>query len=173
MTEPSAGVPGWDDVLALITQLDAGDYADVDLTMPGLRLRMSRTGLPSDGSATPTDEGPGRPAAPTPAPSPAPAPAAPRPVEAPAPTAVVAVAGTVVTAPMLGVFYGRPSPDAAPFVTVGDTVDVDTTVAIVEVMKLMNQVTAGVAGTVVEVCAADGELVEFGQLLLRIEETRS
>lgn len=79
-----------------------------------------------------------------------------------------------VTAPILGTLYLRPAPDAEPFVAVGDTVAVDTTVAIIEVMKLMNPVTAGVAGVVAEICAAEGSMVEYGQPLLRIDpEPRS
>ncbi|MBX6389524.1 MAG: acetyl-CoA carboxylase biotin carboxyl carrier protein [Frankia sp.] len=74
-----------------------------------------------------------------------------------------------VTAPMLGVFYRRPSPQAPPFVVEDDEVGPDTTVAIIEVMKLMNAVTAGVAGRVVAVCVDDGELVEYGQPLFLLE----
>jgi biotin carboxyl carrier protein len=74
-----------------------------------------------------------------------------------------------VPAPVLGVFYGRPAPDAPPFVALGDEVGPDTTVAIVEVMKLMNPVSAGVAGRVVGICVEDGALVEEGQALFRIE----
>lgn len=77
--------------------------------------------------------------------------------------------GPTVTAPLLGVLYLRPSPDAEPFVKVGDTVTPDTTVAIIEVMKLMNNVTAGSAGTVVEVCRQEGQMVEHGDVLFRLE----
>ena len=94
-------------------------------------------------------------AIPTPAPAPAPAPAAPE--------------GPTVTAPLLGVLYLRPSPDAEPFVKVGDTVTPDTTVAIIEVMKLMNNVTAGTDGTVVEICRQEGQMVEHGDVLIRLE----
>lgn len=144
--------PSWADVLELVTKLDSGTYGDVDLQMPGLHLRMSTspTAFASVG------------------PPPAPAPPA-EPVAVPVASAPVSVTAVEVTTPMLGTFYQRPSPDADPFVAVGDTVTAATTVAIVEVMKLMNPVTAGVAGTVVEVCAADGDLVEHGQVLFRIE----
>lgn len=73
-----------------------------------------------------------------------------------------------VEAPMLGTFYRSPKPGEPPFVEVGDVVTEDTVVCIVEVMKLMNSVPAGVAGTVVEICAVDGQLVEHGIPLFRI-----
>jgi acetyl-CoA carboxylase biotin carboxyl carrier protein len=73
-----------------------------------------------------------------------------------------------VKAPMLGVFYRSPKPGANPFVEVGDKVERDTVVGIVEVMKLMHSVAAEITGEVVEIVAANGEMVEFGQTLLRI-----
>lgn len=75
----------------------------------------------------------------------------------------------IVEAPMLGTFYRAPKPGEPPFVEVGDTVTEQTVVGIVEVMKLMNSVTAGVAGTVVGIDAANGELVEPGSPLVRIQ----
>ncbi len=74
-----------------------------------------------------------------------------------------------VTAPLLGTFYRRPKPGEAPFVQVGDRVEADTVLCIVEVMKLMNSVHAGQAGTVVAIHADDGELVEFGATLFSIQ----
>lgn len=79
--------------------------------------------------------------------------------------------GEAVTAPMMGIFYAQSEPGAAPFVTVGATVTPDTTVALIEVMKTFAPVPAGVAGTVTEICVGDGELVEFGQVLMRVEPT--
>jgi acetyl-CoA carboxylase biotin carboxyl carrier protein len=69
---------------------------------------------------------------------------------------------------MLGSFYRSPKPGEAPFVEVGDKVDVDSVVAIVEVMKLMNSVTAGVAGEITAVHAQNGDLVEFDQPLFSV-----
>jgi acetyl-CoA carboxylase biotin carboxyl carrier protein len=74
----------------------------------------------------------------------------------------------VVEAPMLGTFYRAQSPGEPPFTAVGEHVSADSVVCLIEVMKLMNHVQAGIEGTVVEVCAQDGELVEYGQPLLRI-----
>jgi len=74
-----------------------------------------------------------------------------------------------VRAPVPGIFYRRPAPGHEPFVAVGTPVEAGTTVAIVEVMKLMTHVTAGTAGRIAEVCAADGDLVDEGRALFRIE----
>jgi acetyl-CoA carboxylase biotin carboxyl carrier protein len=77
--------------------------------------------------------------------------------------------GTTIDAPMLGTFYRAEAPGAAPFVDVGTKVEPDTTVCLIEVMKMMNSISAGVAGTIVEVCADNAALVEFGQPLFRVE----
>ena len=74
-----------------------------------------------------------------------------------------------VRAPLPGTFYRAPRPGAAPFVEVGGRVGADTVIGIVETMKLMNSVPAGVAGVVAEFCAANAELVAQGAALLRIK----
>jgi len=73
-----------------------------------------------------------------------------------------------IDSPMLGTFYRAETPGAAPFVAVGDEVGPDTTVCIVEVMKMMNSVPARVSGTIAEVVAENGQLVEFGEPLFRV-----
>jgi len=73
-----------------------------------------------------------------------------------------------VKAPLLGTFYRAPKPGAAPFLEKGAVVEPETVIGIIEVMKLMNTVRAGVHGTVAEILADDGTLVEFGQTILRI-----
>jgi acetyl-CoA carboxylase biotin carboxyl carrier protein len=75
-----------------------------------------------------------------------------------------------VCSPMLGTFYRAPKPGAPPFVTVGSAVEEDTIVGIIEVMKLMNTVRAQVRGTVTDILAADGALVEYGEVLLRVRK---
>jgi acetyl-CoA carboxylase biotin carboxyl carrier protein len=75
-----------------------------------------------------------------------------------------------IPAPLLGTFYRAPKPGAPPFVEVGSTVEEDTVVAIIEVMKLMNTVRAGVAGTISEILAQDGALVEYGEPILRVRK---
>jgi acetyl-CoA carboxylase biotin carboxyl carrier protein len=74
-----------------------------------------------------------------------------------------------VTATSVGTFYEAPKPDAPPFVQPGDHVDPETTVCILEVMKLMSHVEAGIGGRVREVLVGNGEMVEYGQRLVGIE----
>lgn len=76
--------------------------------------------------------------------------------------------GAGIDAPMVGTYYGSPSPDDPSFVKVGDNVDVDTVVCIIEAMKVMNEVKAGVKGTIAEVLVEDGHPVEFGTNLFRV-----
>lgn len=76
-----------------------------------------------------------------------------------------------VPSPLLGTFYRSPKPGAPPYVEIGAAVEEDTVVAIIEVMKLMNTVRAGVRGTVTEILPADGTLVEYEQTLLRVRKT--
>jgi acetyl-CoA carboxylase biotin carboxyl carrier protein len=73
-----------------------------------------------------------------------------------------------ISAPFMGTFYRAPQPATPAFVEVGSMVERDTVVAIIEVMKLMNSVAAGVAGEVVEICSPDATFVEQGQCLMRV-----
>ena len=68
----------------------------------------------------------------------------------------------------MGTFYRAPKPGAAPFVDLGSEVEEDTVVGIIEVMKLMNTVRAGMRGVITEILAADGQLVEYGSVLMRV-----
>jgi acetyl-CoA carboxylase biotin carboxyl carrier protein len=76
---------------------------------------------------------------------------------------------STIVSPMLGTFYRAPAPGAAPFVEVGTRVEPDTIVCIIEVMKMMNSVAAGIAGTIAEIHAENAELVEYEQPLFRVE----
>ncbi len=89
------------------------------------------------------------------------------PAEAESPRTMVEGAD-IVTAPLLGTFYARPQPGEPPFVKIGDLVQPDTVLCIVEVMKLMNSVNAGRHGVVAAAHVEDGQLVEFGQALFSI-----
>lgn len=154
----------FDTVVELLTMLDgAAMPTRIEFRDGPLRLKIER-GMPAP--AAPVVAAAPVPQVTTPAPVSAPA-------ETPAPVAPAADAGEApgeaVVAPIAGVFYRAPSPDAEPFVEVGRRVAADDVIGIVEVMKLMNTVRAGVAGTVIEVCAGNAELVEFGQVLVRIE----
>lgn len=100
--------------------------------------------------------------APVAMPAAAPEPAAQTPAAAPEPK------GTEVTAPMVGVFYAAPAPGDEPFVRVGSKVKAGETLCIIEAMKVLNEVTAEADGEVLEICVADGDLVEFGSCLMRI-----
>lgn len=99
--------------------------------------------------------------------APAVAPAAPE-SAAQAPAAAPEPKGTEVAAPMVGVFYAAPAPGDEPFVRVGSKVKAGETLCIIEAMKVLNEVTAETDGEVLEICVADGDLVEFGSCLMRI-----
>ena len=109
----------------------------------------------------------------------APASAEPEPPAAVAPTtathvhhAVAAGGLHTVASPMLGTFYRAQAPGADPFVDVGTRVEPDTIVCLIEVMKMMNSVPAGVVGTIVEVCAENAQLVEDGEPLFQVRPDR-
>ena len=103
-------------------------------------------------------------AAPTPVAAPAAAPAA-----APSAPANNEVSGHAVLSPMVGTFYRSPSPDAKPFIEVGQSVKVGDALCIVEAMKMMNRIEADKAGVVKAILVNDGEAVEFDQKLVIIE----
>jgi acetyl-CoA carboxylase biotin carboxyl carrier protein len=144
-----------DDVQRIVRLLEDSSFDELKLELDGLKLELRRRG------ATP--------AAP---PQAAPAAAAVAQVAAAAPPAPAASAANPalldIKAPMLGTFYRAPKPGADAFVAVGGRVAPDTVVGIIEVMKLMNSVAAGVSGEVVDIVAPDGQLVEFDQVLIRV-----
>jgi len=86
----------------------------------------------------------------------------------PEPTPVWPASSILVRSPMVGTFYRAPSPGAPPFVEVGQTIEADTTVCIIEVMKLMSSILAGAQGTITNILAENGELVEHDQILMVI-----
>jgi len=75
-----------------------------------------------------------------------------------------------VTSPMVGTFYNAASPDDAPFIKPGDKIDKNTIVAIIEAMKVMNEIKANITGTIAEVLVESGQPVEFGSKLFRVIE---
>ena len=77
--------------------------------------------------------------------------------------------GKYVKSPMIGTFYTSSSPDQPPFVKKGDKVTADSIVCIIEAMKVMNEVKAGMSGTIVEIFVENAQTVEFGSKLFRIE----
>lgn len=124
---------------------------DIDIVIEGKRC-------PPPMPAAPVPVMPGIPAAPVAAPAAA---AAEKPAEQ--------VSGNIITSPIVGTFYASPSPEKPPFVKVGDTVNTGDVVCIIESMKLMNEINSEFSGRVAEIYAKNGEPVEFGQKLMRIE----
>ena len=103
----------------------------------------------------------------------APAQAAAPAAEAPAQEAAAPASGsfsnlTEVKAPMVGVFYDSPSPEADPYVKVGDKVKKGDVLCIIEAMKLLNEITAEQDGEIVDICAHNADVVEYGQTLFKI-----
>ncbi len=99
-------------------------------------------------------------------------PATAEPVQRDAPATLAPPAGVIeIRPPIMGTFYRAPKPGAAPFVEVGSQVEAETVVGIVETMKLMNSVYAGARGTVTEICAANGELVDTQRVLMRLQSS--
>jgi acetyl-CoA carboxylase biotin carboxyl carrier protein len=88
--------------------------------------------------------------------------------QAPAAPAPAAPSGIVIESPMVGTFYSSSSPDAAPFVNIGSAIRPDTTVCIIEAMKVFTDIPAGVAGTISEILVKSGQTIEFGQPLFRV-----
>ena len=97
------------------------------------------------------------------------------PLQAPAKAAAEVVAPKakanehVITAPMVGTFYGAPSPGAKPFIEIGDEIKVGQVLCIIEAMKMMNQIESDKAGRVTSIMARSGDPVEFGQPLFVVE----
>jgi len=156
------------DVAEITRLLEESSFDELNLEIDGLKLSLRRGALQAhSGAAT----------------SPASAaPAVKASSAAVAPTASPARAVTHapragdanvhdVPAPLLGTFYRAPKPGAPPFVEVGSLVEEDTIIGIIEVMKLMNTVRAGVRGRVTEIAIRDGVLVEYGDTLLRVSKS--
>lgn len=84
-------------------------------------------------------------------------------------TSEVTETGLTINAPMVGTFYKSPSPEADPYVKVGDKVSNDSIVCILEAMKLFNEIQAEVSGEIVEILVEDGQMVEYGQPLFKVK----
>jgi acetyl-CoA carboxylase biotin carboxyl carrier protein len=104
---------------------------------------------------------------PAPVPPPKPSAAAPAAPVAPTPSPLASKL-LEISSPMVGTFYRSPAPDEAPFVDKGDRVRIGQTVCIIEAMKLMNEIEAEVGGEVVEILVSNGDPVEYGQILMRV-----
>jgi acetyl-CoA carboxylase biotin carboxyl carrier protein len=153
--EASEAALGLEEIKSLLAAFDASGAATFKLKRGDFKLELSKGLLPVAAAVVPVAN---------PAPVPAQAPAPPSPA-APAP----APAGLVIRSPMVGTFYRSPSPDAAPFLSVGDVVKPGQTVCIVEAMKLMNEIEAEHAGRVVRILVENAQPVEYGQALIELE----
>jgi acetyl-CoA carboxylase biotin carboxyl carrier protein len=138
-----------DDVREILRLIDESELDELRIETEGFSLHVLRGGaVPSGGIPSPHDGVRER------------APATPPGADA---------VGLAIEAPMLGIFYRAEAPGAEPFVDTGTRVEPDTIVCLIEVMKMMNSVPAGVSGTIAEVCAENAALVEYGQRLFRVE----
>jgi acetyl-CoA carboxylase biotin carboxyl carrier protein len=135
-----------DDVREVLRLIDESELDELLIETAGFKLHVLRGGAPAPARSQITDHRSREPAAAAPSPN-----------------------GLVINAPMLGTFYRAEAPGATPFVDVGARVEPDTIVCLIEVMKMMNSVPAGVSGTIAEICAQNGELVEYGEPLFRVE----
>ena len=144
------------DVAEIMRLVEQSGFDELNLEIDGTKISLRR-GAPTGMAAA---------AAPVPS-------VAPLTAVTPAPAAQSASDPNAVDlpSPLLGTFYRSPKPGAPPFVQVGSQVEADTIIGIIEVMKLMNTVRAGVRGTVAEFLAIDGALVEYGEALLRVRKT--
>ena len=150
------------DIAEIAKLLDASHFSTLDLTIGEFRLKIRREGGWSPAEAGASGEDDGGPRLRGDAESTEPPPQIGQ-------EAGAARAGEVdVPAPLLGNFYAAPRPGDPPFVEVGDTVDEESVIGIIEVMKLMNPIRAGVAGKIVALLAENGTAVEEGQPLVRV-----
>ena len=146
------------DIAEIARLLDESHFTDLKLETGGIKLRIRR----ESGNWAPRHAEDEDDAVETPSPAAEPMPLGQE--------AGAALAGEVdVPAPLLGNFYEAPRPGDPPFVQPGDTVTEETVIGIIEVMKLMNPIRAGVAGTVVALLAPNGSAVEEGQALIRVK----
>jgi acetyl-CoA carboxylase biotin carboxyl carrier protein len=140
------------DIKAIVDLMEKNGLTAFEMEKGGFRIALSKGSVAG--------------AAITYAPAPVAAAAAPA-ASTPAEAAAPAASGKEIPSPMVGTFYSAPSPESPPFVKVGQKVTPDTVVAIIEAMKVMNEIKAEVSGTITEVAAENGQPVQFGQALFR------
>ena len=145
-----------DEIRELVTLLEDSKLNVLEITEGDSRIRLEKSAAGTVAVRSPqaAEEAPVSPLVPA---------------RAPQGAATSAPDGTAVKSPMVGVFYAKPSPEEEPFVTVGSRVEKGDVLCIIEAMKLMNEITADIAGEITEVCVADGDIVEFGQPLFYLK----
>jgi len=152
-------------ITVLVESLEKSAFDFLQVELGDLKLTIGKGAAPPEtGTARAV---PAAPQAPVAAPS-APAPAAAAPAPAPEPSTTAADGTVAIKAPLMGRFYAKPEPGAAPFVTVGAQLSPDSTVCLIEVMKVFTAVRAEVRGVVTEICVRDEQFVEYGQILFRV-----
>ena len=150
----------------LVELMKEHELNEIDLRQEDMRIQLRRGGSPYPVEAT------GQAGAQMPVPSgpPAPAPAAPvKPAAAPASVEAKEEKLTVIKSPIVGTFYAASDPESPPYVKIGDHVGPETTVCIVEAMKVFNEIPAEVSGKIVAVLVENGEPVEFGQPMFKVD----
>jgi acetyl-CoA carboxylase biotin carboxyl carrier protein len=154
----------------IIDTLNHSTFDYLQLEFGALKLTIGKGAQVGAPSSAPSGAPSGAPApAPVAAPAAVAAAAPSAPASAPASADVPLAAGEVaITASMIGRFYSQPEPGAAAYVSVGATVREDSTVGLVEAMKMFNAVHAGVNGVVTRICVQDAALVEYGQVLFHV-----
>lgn len=161
-------------VLQLIQAVSDSELTEFKYEEDGVKLSLKKTGDKIVQVQAPAVAPAVVQAAPAVIPAPAPVPAAPAPAaEAPAAGGAAGAeeelpAGNIVKSPLVGTFYAAPAEDAEPFVKVGDSVKEGQVLAIVEAMKLMNEIESDFTGTVKEILVENGQAVEYGQPLFVI-----
>ncbi len=148
------------DIKELIALMRKNDLSEFKLEQEGVKITLRR-GIDFQGSPTPAATSHAQPQVAPPAP-----PATPT-----SPAVTTADAGEKlreISSPMVGTFYAAASPEAAPYVSVGQQVTEDTTVCIIEAMKVMNEIKAECRGVITEAAAESGKPVQFGQVLFRV-----
>ena len=149
------------DIEALVRTFDGSDWDEMRVVVDGLELYLSKNpadrarlaSTPNSAVSSATDK--------PPSPS---AKSTSKPAAIDVPEGMV-----VVRAPNLGTFYRAPKPGAPPYVSIGQKVEPGTELCLIEVMKLFTTLKAGAKGTIKRVCAKDGAMVEFGDILFYIE----
>ncbi|WP_072620054.1 acetyl-CoA carboxylase biotin carboxyl carrier protein [Spirulina major] len=153
------------EIRELLAAIAPTDITELSLKSEAFELTVKK----GHGAVMPLTSAPAAPAV-----APVPVAATPPAAPAAAPVADTAPAPTSdpkwvdITSPMVGTFYRAPAPDEAPFVNMGDRVTTGQTVCIIEAMKLMNEIDVEISGQIMEILVENGEPVEFGQPLMRV-----
>ncbi len=160
----------FEQVLQLVDAVSVSSLTEFKYEEGGVKISMKKA---SEGTADPTAVPSGRPEPAVRIETESAAPAAETDVkeaaaEAPAGTSAEEEAGQIVTSPLVGTFYAAPAEDSEPYVKVGDRVEKGQVLAIVEAMKLMNEIESEFSGEVVKILAENGKSVEYGQPLFVI-----